>query len=92
MKLEDYDLIKIMLSVEADSMEESLEFSHTATINTDDFNSISEAIGFHTSILLKSMGYKRPHDFIFMRSVTDDECDFLNKALVKYREHKGGTQ
>ena len=88
MNLENCDLIKIMLSVESDSIEDSFEFSHTATVNTDDYNSALEAIGCHMSMLLKSMGYKRPHDYIFMRSVTEEECTVLTKCLQYYRDRK----
>ena len=89
MNLENCDLIKIMLSVESESIEDSFEFSHTATVSIDDYDSALEAIGCHMSMLLKSIGYKRPHDYIFMKSVTKEECVVLIKCLQYYREHKG---
>ena len=92
MNLENCELFKIILSVDATESDDTFEFSQTATINLDEFDSVSDAIGFYVNLLLKSMGFHRENDYLFMESVTERERCFLEEALEKYREHIGGVK
>lgn len=92
MDLENNDLIKIVISVEANTSEETFEFSQSSTFFAESFDSMQDGLGYYMNILLKSMGYIRKNDFIFMESVTQNECEFLSQALDKYREHTGGIK
>lgn len=92
MNLENCELFKIVLSVDATEPDDTFEFSQTATTNLDEFDSVSDAIGFYVNLLLKSMGFHRENDYLFMESVTERERCFLEEALEKYREHIGGVK
>lgn len=95
MNLENCELFKIVLSVDATESTETqntFEFSQTATTSLDEFDSVADAIGFYVSLLLKSMGFHRENDYLFMESVTERERCFLEEALEKYREHIGGVK
>ncbi len=42
-------------------------------------------IGKALNAFLRQCGYVRQNDRIFMESVTEDECEYLDSALAEYR-------
>lgn len=95
MNIDNSDSIKITISVDATRSDEpldTLEFSQTATTTLDEFDSVMDAVGFYVNILLKSMGYVRENDYMFMESINEQEKDFLSEALDKYRNYIGGVK
>lgn len=62
------------------------EYEVNSTFKIYSEGTILEELGKRFNILIKSAGYPREHDYLFMTDVTEEEYDLLDTTLWKHRE------